>query len=214
MTVMRLGLHALLLLPFLVLPACPFYRPFILVNPELNTGEIRTMIVEGTFTHAGTQITFPTTLAGFHRTELLAYGPTEHNVSVTYESGNPFAHIFITVYVYPRQSQFYPSDLHEQLAQALEQVKRRYPDTADIETGDVILDKDAKAIVGRFAMFQYKRFMNGGNRDVKSAVFLFGTKDWFIKYRVSRPLSQEGFTARKLDRFMDGFRWFDEMSGI
>jgi len=196
----------------LMLMACPLARSRPLAEPELIT-------VEGPYTHAGSELTFPASVGEFRRTSVHSYDSKALDVSAGYDLVAASRAIAATVYVYPATriiSILSPADVvaltralaaNQEFETRKQEILRSHPGARLIAERNVPPPLDSIPLLGRMATFEFEDVFAGQRQDLHSDLYLFSYvgEKWMVKYRFTYPSSADA--SREIDDFIRAVPW-------
>lgn len=167
-------------------------------------------IVFDDFTHKYSGIHFPVRIGSFIRDKITHYDAKGKDIGVAYNITEPDFLAAATVYVYPAPpviSIGSPKNMVDNLkkkifTQHLEEVKyiiiKEHPGAKLISQENIVINKNRKLYTVVFAHYQYSQIFARREQAVFSDLYLYQDNEWFIKHRVTYPVSQKEFVNSEI----------------
>ena len=177
-----------------------------------------------TFVHTFTKFSFPVSVGTFHRSNVQKYDGKGKDIGVGYNSSTPIA---ATVFVYPGAKDFalLPSPKLENVSEALLDTQfqackldilRHHPDAKLIGEGSCNIVQGSNQFTGKKSTYSLGYNFGFASQESVSelCVFLIEpsvkfllTERYFVKYRITYPLSRRGQAESEVASFMTDLVW-------
>jgi hypothetical protein len=149
--------------------------------PPAPSGEPKPVEVAGPFRHAS-GLVFPEGLGDFVRVSITQFPSTHDNYGVTYQLG-PQRATTVTAFVYPAGSDSLKGHF-EAVVASVSQHHRVKP----YQLSNVTVTAGGRSIEGKVGSFEFEEpYQGGSNIPLRSHAYVFVSKGWILKYRVTNP---------------------------
>jgi hypothetical protein len=158
--------------------------------------EPRDIAVRGTFTHPATGFAMPETVGDFKRTAVTQYDEAATDFSAGYnrvDERGALWPIVATLYVYPIRGS---ADLDERFSAVIDVLKRSHGGVDPAFRENVTLCQGR--FEARYAAFGYQQSLLGATRPVRSYLLLYRYLHWWVKWRVTMPVTRDGEPIRAM----------------
>src|SRR5215471_17394639 len=156
--------------------------------PERGASQGREIKLEPTqvYTNRATQFHFPPTLGEFHRETICnEYNPEGTDIGVGY---NDLVHpIAATVFVYPIPGQAPDDTLKGHFATCKAEVLKKHDEAKLVSEITIELTPSDKKQEGLYALFTFPDVFAHHRQTVRSEVYLFVHRRWFVLFRMTYP---------------------------
>jgi hypothetical protein len=155
---------------------------------------------------------YPERLAKFVKVSIRQYDdPAGEDVSIGYNyfrSGKEPLVTF-TAYFYPLPGAAEGRTLKDHHEDVLREMKKAHPTTKVISSGPITLKQGPDTHEGLKDVVEYRAPFapNGGEKDLRSEVYLFQLGKRLVKYRISYPLADADTAARHVEAITAEFPW-------
>ena len=175
--------------------------------------------VTGTYTHAGSKMTFPTEAAGFARGQVVRFDAAALDVGVGYNLADPKCGAAVTVYVSPAPQHTYvmadPAVVESTQAGYLKQYfEVNKAEISKQRSGARLLSEGAGSLrnpidrTGLKALYAFTGTFASRSQPLHSELHVFiMDKAWFVKYRATYPESCGSTSSQRVTALMSALPW-------
>lgn len=148
----------------------------------------------GPYVHREAQAVFPLRVGDFRRSEVLRYDEDGRDVSASYNLAAPEGRLLITVYIYPAAAA--PAGeragkCEREFQTAKGAIRNKFGAVPPLEEGAALAVPGTRRELSHRAAYRLTLPFDSKMQPVRSEAHLYCYVggDWFVKYRVSAPLS-------------------------
>ena len=155
-----------------------------------------------TFIHKNSDTRFPIQIGEFKRVEPREYLPDGSNISVGYNLRTS-NYITATIYIYAQEQQGNKTDLDSELTAVLGAIQYYNPDYEIIEEMKISKEINGELVTGKFLSIEYT---GQGNSKRETLTYLYDYKGWFVKYRITYPMTSSN-SRNIIEDFLSMLDW-------
>jgi hypothetical protein len=188
-------------------PALGFGLLTTILSHGLYAAELKRIEIKGVYEHPLSKISFPERVGQFNRGGIIQFDSIGANVGVGYSLVALGAEVLITAYVYPVEApQASPSVvLENQFVAEKAAIMRSHGIERLLSEADVSLSWNVEP-KGKLASFSFEEAFLKRTQPVRSELYLFIVKKYFLKYRITYPEKQSEEVKPHIEQFLDEVR--------
>jgi len=179
------------------------------------TGETVDVPKEQSFLHSLSGLEFPPEIIAFDRGDIVSYDRNLKSIRVSYwivRAGDDVRQqeLLASVYIYPRISDGWSPELNTHWEELMNAVTALYPEAlltsglpSPLEDGRSPAEQWTEANYGRGTILSINtEWHDRGSLETLTHLYLFGTNEWYLKYRISYPKDEWPYTEHHVAALM------------